>query len=130
MEVNPRPTMVFCKAYCEVLEDGDYINTCLQVNQGIRPKDLSFDGKSLGCFYFYCNISGNIDDIVNVDLVESLPNVFLKGCKRGDYIRPAGDAGVVIIAGALVGSSREELIREHKSLYDRLLKVDPMGRSY
>ena len=126
MEVNPRPTMAFCKAYCEVLHNGNYIDTCLQINRGIRPKDPDFKGKCLAFVPMNCMISGKIEDIVDFEAVDSLPNVSCK-VTRGKYIKSMGDSGIYILIGNLVGSSREELLRKHEELYEQLFKIHPMG---
>ena len=128
MEVSPRPTMVNYKAYCQLLENGDYVGTCLQANLGIPPKDLPLD-KAFSCFGFHCTVPGTIDDLVDVDVVESpdLPSVYLKGWKRGDFVYPMGDGGTTVVGGGLVGSSREDVLQKHQNLYDRITKIHLLG---
>ena len=126
MEVNARPTMACCKSYCEVLENGNFIDTCMQINRGIRPKDPELEGKSLAFFAINCLISGYFEDIVDLKAEEATPNVSARK-KRGDYIQAMGDSGIYLITGNLVGSSPDDVRRKHKELYARLLKIHPMG---
>ena len=130
MEINPRPTMALSRAYCHVLENGNFIETCLQISRGIRPKNPQLQGKSICCFGIFCMISGKVEDIVNFEVLDSLPEVYCKGYKQGDYMNPVGDAGNVFVAGALVASNREELLCKHKNLFDRLFKINPMGHCF
>ena len=120
--------MAFCKAYCQVLDSGNYIDTCLQINRGIKPKDPKLAGKSLAYVPINTMISGHMEDIVNFEALESFPNVYCRK-KRGEYIHVMGDSGIYIATGNLVGSSHEDVLDKHDELYDRLFKVHPMGYS-
>ena len=93
---------------------------------GIQPQTPSFTGVHSAFVEIRITISGKADEIIDFTVAEAMQNVELY-VTGDDYMQPVGGSGKECGVAYLTSDSREDIMRKHSKLYQKLFKRHPMG---
>ena len=124
IEVNGRMSAVQIPSYLEILSSGDAIGALLDILRGEKPQEFEFTGMHSALVILTTLVSGKLSDIIHVGEASSIEYLTLL-VQPDDYIKVVSGTGTAFGYTHVFGHSREDIIKRHKDIWERLFKKDP-----
>ena len=124
LEVNGRVAAVQIPSFLEILSSGDAIESLLDILRGEKPQEFAFTGIHSAFVYLTTLVSGKLSDIIHVGEANSMEYLTLL-VKPDNYIKVVSGTGSLFGYTYVLGDSREDILKKHKEIWERLFKKDP-----